>query len=192
MIKAIRTGFSIVMLLYGLLAFGQEEAGNPLINWLSWEEALERSTYEKKKIFVDLYTEWCGWCKKMDSSTFKQKDIVNFINENYYPIKFDAQNKTPIEIKEKVYKFKNGYNELAVEITYGRMQFPSLIFMDEEFNTIQSIPGYRKQDELEMILVYFAENFHTNMPWSTFQRKYARMKMPVSGKSDLQHIKGKN
>ena len=42
--------------------------GQNKIKWMSWEEALEKSKKTKRKIFVDIYTDWCGWCKKMDKS----------------------------------------------------------------------------------------------------------------------------
>ena len=34
------------------------------IKWYSWEEAMAANENQPKKIFVDLYTNWCGWCKK--------------------------------------------------------------------------------------------------------------------------------
>ena len=33
------------------------------VNWLTWEEAQERNKKEPRKIFVDVYTQWCGWFK---------------------------------------------------------------------------------------------------------------------------------
>ena len=38
------------------------------VEWLSWDEAVKRAQTDEvpKKIFVDVYTDWCGWCKKMD------------------------------------------------------------------------------------------------------------------------------
>jgi len=34
--------------------------------WMTFEEAIEKSKTEKRKIFIDVYTDWCGWCKVMD------------------------------------------------------------------------------------------------------------------------------
>ena len=38
------------------------------IQWMSIEEAeeLAQTSENPKKIFIDVYTDWCGWCKKMD------------------------------------------------------------------------------------------------------------------------------
>ena len=34
------------------------------IQWVTWQEAKELTQTQQKKIFVDVYTEWCGYCKK--------------------------------------------------------------------------------------------------------------------------------
>ena len=49
-----------------------------------------------KKVFIDLYTSWCGWCKRMDATTFKQRAIVEYMNQKYYAVKFDAETRDTI------------------------------------------------------------------------------------------------
>ena len=53
------------------------------INWMSLEEALEAQKTAPKKIFIDAYTVWCGPCKMLDRNTFKNEDVVKYINKNY-------------------------------------------------------------------------------------------------------------
>ena len=40
------------------------------VKWLTIEQAQELNKKKPRKIFVDVYTDWCGWCKKMDKTTF--------------------------------------------------------------------------------------------------------------------------
>jgi len=158
-------------------------AGAQEINWMSWEEAVEASSDEKRKFVVDVYTEWCGWCKKMDASTFRDPDIVEYVNANYYAIKFDAEQKSDITLGGKVYKFnktgKRGYHQLAAEITRGRLSYPTVVFLDEDLNLIQSIQGYRDRKSFEMIMKYFGENYHTSTPWKKYVRGYNSPKVPT-------------
>lgn len=149
------------------------------INWMTWEEAIVASKEEPKKFFVDVYTQWCGWCKKMDASTFQAPEIIEYINEHYYAIKFDAESKDDIEIKDHVYRYtrygKRGYHQLAAEITRGQLSFPTIVFLDERMNLIQPIPGFRDVESLEMILHYFAEDHHISTPWKTYSKRYNMM-----------------
>ncbi len=155
------------------------------IKWHSWEEAIEKSKKDKKKIFVDVYTDWCGWCKKMDKSTFADESIIRYINANYYPVKFNAEMESSVTLKGTEYKFISnglrGYHELAAQLLSGKMSYPSMVFLDEEFNMIQAIPGFQNTDTFGMIISYFGSNNHKVMPWNKFSQNYQKSTYFLSG-----------
>lgn len=146
------------------------------IEWLTWEQVFEKSKTERRKVIVDIYTDWCGWCKRMDANTFQKPQIAQYINRNYYPVKFNAEFKGDIVFKGKTYKFvKNGmkgYHELAAEITRGRLSYPTVVFLDENLDILQAIPGYREEMEFEQIITYFGKDEHKKTPWETYQKTY--------------------
>jgi thioredoxin-related protein len=146
------------------------------IQWLSWEEAQELNAKEPRRFIVDVYTQWCGWCKKMDKATFQQPDISEYINEHYYPIKFDAESKEDIQLKDRVFKYvrsgHSGYHELAAEITFGKLSYPTIVFLDEGLNVIQPIPGFKDPASLDKIMKYFAEDFYKTTPWKKYELMY--------------------
>ena len=158
-----------------------EEAGK--INWVSWNEAMELMKTEKRKVFVDIYTDWCGWCKQMDKTTFSDPNIVAYANKNYYAVKFNAESKEPLEMGGQVYKYVKstnskgkGYHELAVALTKGQLSYPSVVFLNEEAAVIQPIPGYKDAATFEVIMTYFGGNFHQTTPWNKYQKEYIPLK----------------
>jgi thioredoxin-related protein len=146
------------------------------IEWLSIEEAAEKNKTEPRKILIDVYTDWCGWCKRMDQTTFKDPTIVKYVNETYYAVKFDAEQQKDIDFKGKKYEFVRaggrGYHELAAEWLNNRMGYPTMVFLDEEMNVIQPIPGFLQADKFDVILHYFGTDSHKTTPWETYERKY--------------------
>jgi thiol-disulfide isomerase/thioredoxin len=58
----------------------------------TYEEILAKATLEKKNIFVDVYTTWCGPCKKMAADVFPLKEVGDFYNKKFVCIKLDAEN----------------------------------------------------------------------------------------------------
>jgi thioredoxin-related protein len=150
------------------------------INWISVAEATEKMKTQKRKIFVDIYTDWCGWCKKMDQSTFSDKNIVKYINENYYAIHFDAEQKNDVIWNGKTYKFvaqgNRGYHELAAEWMGGRMSYPTTIYTDENYGLIQAIPGYLETEKFDKIIHYFGTDSHKKTPWETYEKNYVMVR----------------
>ena len=57
--------------IYAFSGKKNSEIPNKNVNWMSFEEAVEAVEQEReeglkpKKIFIDVFTDWCGWCKKM-------------------------------------------------------------------------------------------------------------------------------
>ncbi len=178
----------VFLLLIVLCSISWNLSGQKKIKWVTWQEAIEKSGNDSKKIFVSVYTEWCGWCKKMDKETFMNEFIVDFVNQNYYPIKFDAEYKDDITLGDKTYKFirkgKAGYHELAIEITKGNLRLPTVVFLDESFKVLQPLAGFIDSSKMEMIITYFAGDHFKNTSWDRYSKSYSRETFAVPVKNN--------
>ncbi|WP_306013370.1 MULTISPECIES: thioredoxin family protein [unclassified Allomuricauda] len=147
------------------------------INWISWEEAvqLSQTDAQPKKIFVDVYTDWCGWCKKMDKDTFQNPQVSQYMQDNFYMVKMDAEGKDPIQYQGKTFKFvpsgRRGYHELAAALLQGKMSYPTVVFLDEDFNMLSPVPGYQKVEPFMQIAKYFGDNIYKDKDWQSYAGK---------------------
>jgi thioredoxin-related protein len=144
---------------------------------MDFEEAVAQNKKKPKKMFIDMYTDWCGWCKKMDASTFINPVIVEYMNDNYYAVKFNAERKDTVEFNGKKYINPNptgarSSHQLAQELLSGRMSYPSFIVLDEKLAKVTTIPGYRKAPEFEAILHYIGENAYQTQKWEEFSASF--------------------
>ncbi len=139
---------------------------------MSWDEALRRNEIEQRKFVVDIYTSWCSWCKRLDKVTFQNEDIAKYINENFYAIKFNAEQKAPVVIHGKTYKYlkknKRGYHELAAALTQGNLSYPTVVFLDNKLRTIQALKGFHSPKDFAVIIRYFADDHYKTTPWKKF------------------------
>ncbi|MCB0399131.1 MAG: thioredoxin fold domain-containing protein [Winogradskyella sp.] len=141
------------------------------INWLTLEEAIKLQEKKPKKIIMDVYTNWCGPCKMLDKHTFHNADVVNYINEHYYAVKFNAEGDDSVTYKDKTYtnpnydpakaNRRNSAHELTR--TLGVRAYPTMVFFDEEGNYIAPISGYLKPQQLELYLKLFKTDKHKDM-----------------------------
>ena len=70
-----------------------QPSGSPAIRWLSFEEAVALHAVEPKKLFIDVYTDWCGWCKRMDKTTFVDSAVASELGGHFYAVKLNAERK---------------------------------------------------------------------------------------------------
>ncbi|MFD2917507.1 thioredoxin family protein [Psychroserpens luteus] len=141
------------------------------INWVTFEEALELQKKNPKKIMMDVYTNWCGPCKMLDKNTFHNKDVVEYVNKNFYAVKFNAEGNSVVNYqgaefkntgyKEELKNRRNGVHQLSRHL--GIRAYPTIVYFDEEGNVIQPISGYMKPQQLELYLKLFQSNAYKDI-----------------------------
>jgi thioredoxin-related protein len=164
------------LLAIALLLFGSSVAQEK-IQWMSIEEAYELTQTEEnpKKIFIDVYTDWCGWCKRMDKATFQKPEVAAYMNEHYYNVKFNAEQKEDITILNNTFTFvaqgQRGYHELAAALLNGKMSYPTVIFMNDKFEMLSPVPGYQEPVQFLKIANFFGSNAYKDTPWEEYAKQ---------------------
>ncbi|WP_340074838.1 thioredoxin family protein [Leptobacterium sp. I13] len=163
-----------VFILFIVLMGTSVHAQSGSIEWLTWTEAEKRATSDTipKKIFIDIYTDWCGWCKRMDKVTFNNPKVAEYMNKNFYMVKLHGEGKEAIEFRGTTFEYipqgRRGYHELAAVLMQGRIAYPTTIFLDEDYNMLSPLPGYYEPDEFLKVAKYFGDNIYKEKEWSVY------------------------
>jgi thioredoxin-related protein len=146
------------------------------LKWYTIQEAVALNAKNPKKIMVDVYTDWCGWCKRMDAETFSNPVIAEYISKNFYPVKYNAESKEPVEFAGK--KFVNlgggsrSTNQFAEALLQNQMSYPSVAYLTEDLQLIGAIPGYYKPADLEPLINFIAQNKYKEMKFEDFKATF--------------------
>ena len=153
------------------------------IRWMSMNEALEAQKKVPKKIIMDVYTSWCGPCKLLDKNTFGNKDVIKFVNNNYYPVKFNAEGTESITYQDFTYtnpnyqegrKGRNSQHLLANALKISG--YPTIVFFKENGDLIQPIVGYKTPEQIEIFLKMIANDDYlkltTGEAWQEYQKNF--------------------
>ena len=177
---------TLLTLLTPGLAFGQLLAsatktavneGGP-VHWLTFEQAIEKNKTEKREIFIDVFTDWCGWCKVMDKSTFSEPLVAKLLNEKFYPVKFNAEQTEDVVFNGTTFKFvpygNKGTHQLAMALLNNQLSYPTVVFLDQDYTSSVRIPGYRKPEEFHKYLSFFGDRLYKNgqNAWQEFEKTY--------------------
>lgn len=105
---------------------------------------LAKAKKEKKMIFMDCYTSWCGPCRALSSNIFSQPKVGSYFNAHFVNVKFDMEKGEGIELAKK----------------YGVSAYPTLLFLDEEGNIVEKTMGYKTEDALIEIARKVVEKYN--------------------------------
>jgi len=129
------------------------------IVWMSFDDALRAQKAEPKKIFMDVYTNWCGPCKLLDKKTFQNPDVSRYISEHFYAVKFNAEGQEAINFFDQTFtnpsfdssrKGRNTTHQFTQFL--GVKGYPTMVFFSENGDPIMPVVGFQKPQQLELFL----------------------------------------
>jgi thioredoxin-related protein len=168
---------SLLLLVFtlSLSTFAQSDK----IQWRTVEEVAALQLKSPRKVLMDVYTSWCGPCKMMMKNTFTNTNVIRYVNEHFYAIKFNAESGDPVTFKGNTYtnpefnpgaRGRNSQHQLAE--AFGVNSYPTIIYLDEEMNVIAPIKGYQTPDKIELYLKLFGENIYLEVESSEDFKKF--------------------
>ena len=141
--------FILLAVMGSFTMFGQGivfETGN-------WESILKKAKKEKKLIYLDAYTSWCGPCKMMKKSIFPDAQVGKYFNENFVNAQIDME--------------KGEGTGLAK--TYKVNAYPTHLFIDGSGKLIHLSLGY--MDAVEFVSLGKQAN-DPKQQYATLQTKF--------------------
>ena len=164
--------FIIVILFFITVSF--IPSGKGKVQWITMAALQEAYSKNPKPILVDVYTSWCGWCKVMDKETYTNEKVAAYINEHYYAVKLDAEQKEPVEWNGKKYGYDklNKVHELAIYLCYGQLSFPTTVFVTALNAQPTPLSGYLKAKEIESPLKFFGEGAYKTQNFPEFDKAF--------------------
>ncbi|WKK59246.1 thioredoxin domain-containing protein [Sphingobacterium sp. BN32] len=98
----------------------------------NFRSALDKAKTEKKIIFVDFLTDWCGPCKRMAANVFTRPEVGEVFNANFINLKIDAEKGEGPELAKK----------------YGVRAYPTMAFITYDGVLMHSLVGSKTAEQL--------------------------------------------
>ena len=135
------------------------QTGFAQLNLRKFEQIDSLQKVEKRKVIVFIHTDWCKFCQVFQSKTLKNEAIIKLLNEKFYFINFNAQEKRTIAFNKQKFQFKptgidSGTHELAVQLgtINGKINYPTLCFLNENNEIIFQHNGFINTKDFKLLL----------------------------------------
>ena len=136
----------------------------PEIHWISLAQAnqiLNDPAACRQKFYVFFDTDWCAACRMMERTAFATPELVNYLNDNFYCIQFNAELLDSVTFAGK--KFgktqHKGWqcNAFAADYLGDFFGFPAHLILEQDGRKMSAAAGAKTAYEMMAMLTYFNE-----------------------------------
>jgi thioredoxin-related protein len=152
-----RKHYPYIYILLGTLLIAHIAFAQPKAVHFNQLDSLQKA--ENRITIVFIHTNWCKHCTAMKQTTLNHKEIKGLLNEQFYLVMLDAEERQPISWRDTTFQFKptgvnTGVHELALQLgaVAGEISYPMLVFLNPQFEIIYQQNGYIAFQDLKKIL----------------------------------------
>ncbi len=120
------------------------------IIWNKHEEGFSLAEKQNKKIFLYFHADWCTFCKKLEQTTFGNREVIEYLNENFISISVDSD------------------MEKSLSKKFGVRGLPTLFYLKPNSDRIHGRPGYIDEVSFLKILKYINTDSYEKMKFSDY------------------------
>lgn len=128
-------------------AAGDKSEGR--IKWITFDEAHQQNQ-NNLKIMIFFHADWCMYCHKLEKNAFANREIADYINTHFLPVRIDTEKdrKTPAR--------------------FGVRGLPDIRFLTPEGEGIARIPGYVEGNQFLTLLKFISTDSYKTMSIKDF------------------------
>ncbi|MCL2414325.1 MAG: thioredoxin family protein [Bacteroidales bacterium] len=178
-----KTLFFALALIFATFGFSQQRSLIPPVQWFSFEDALtlnaERAAYglPARKIFVNVYADWCAPCRHFYNITLSHPVIADILNTEWIPVSLNGERTDTVIINNQMFVNENptargNPHQLTIALLSGQVGYPTQVFIDERGSVIEISPGFKSPAHLEAILRFFGSDAYRMMEWDAFRQTF--------------------
>ncbi len=154
-----------VLVVVLFIASGLSHAGDGALTWRGFDDGIAEAKKTKKKVLIDVYTDWCSWCKVMDSKTYADKNVIEYLSKYYVLIKLNAES-----AKKLTYKNKQ-HTEQELAAAFGITGYPSTLFLKSDGEPITVYPGFADAPKFKLVASFIAEDHYLNTKFEDYANR---------------------
>lgn len=150
----------ILSFFFGCFAINaQEKLEKEVLKSFTFEEVEQLHQQNPKPILIFIYTDWCKICFGMKKNTFQNNQVIKLLNDKFYFIKLNGEEKKDIIFLRKTFVYepsgnKTGTHELAKELATikGKISYPTTTILSKEFTIDVQIDSYLNSESFYKLI----------------------------------------
>ena len=147
----------LIVFLFILFMVSDLPAQNRIVKF---EEIKVLNQKAPKPMVVLIMTSWCKYCHAMKNTMTKDKNVAALLNEKFYTVFLDAEDKREITFVGRNFKHRAGLHDLARELgtIKGQISYPTVTVLNLKNEIIYQHDGFLSPRAMFSILEKVSKN----------------------------------
>ncbi|NQV75288.1 MAG: thioredoxin family protein [Bacteroidetes bacterium] len=147
----------LIVFIFILIMVSDLPAQNRIVKF---EEIKILNQKAPKPMVVLIMTSWCKYCHAMKNTMTNDKNVAELLNEKFYTVFLDAEDKNDIIFAGRNFKHKAGMHELAKELgtINDQVSFPTITVLNVKNEIIYHHNGFLSPRAMLFMLEKVAKN----------------------------------
>jgi thioredoxin-related protein len=135
------------------------QQGHAQLKTYQFEQLDSLQKKEARPVAIFIHTDWCKYCAAMQNTTLQNKEVISTLNDQFYFIDLNAEEKRSITMLDNTFKYKpsgnnTGIHELAEQLATinGKVSYPTISFLNSNYEITFQYPQFTSASELLTIL----------------------------------------
>jgi len=159
----------------------------PAVQWVEFEGGLKAASATGKHIMVDVYTDWCGYCKKLESETYSEESVRRVLAESFISIKLKGDSGKKLKVTARTVESQgktllqfvttDTASSSEAAISRGALKargFPTIAFLAPDGRLITTRGGYVNAEQFIPIINYIKDDLYEVMTFDDYLRSLAK------------------
>lgn len=130
-----------------------------MLNALQFEQIDSLQQVKPKPVAVFIHTDWCKYCQNMKHTTFRHEEVARRLNEDFYFISFNAEQKENITFNGFNFVYRpngptSGVHTLAETLGAidGQLSYPAFVVLNSSYEIIFQHNAFINAEAMKKVL----------------------------------------
>ena len=132
---------------------------------LNINNLIDTATNQNKQILIFFHMDHCGYCKRMEKRVFKNTEIQNNLKKNFLFVDINIDDKGTVYFNKKTYSKRDFAHSVDVDF------FPTVLFLDENYDITYTVRGYRDREKFKKILQFIQSKSYETIDFFDYEKR---------------------
>lgn len=126
---------------------------------------IDKATNQNKQTLIFFHMNHCGYCKRMEKRVFKNPEIQKNLKKKFLFTDINIDDNDKVIFNTQTYSKRDFAHSLDIDF------FPTVLFLDENYDITYTVRGYRDRKKFKKILQFIQTKSYETIDFFDYKKE---------------------